>query len=107
MVMGQAAPGADQQPEPLIEPIPDLNGRHRRHPRGHAVGAVDEQAHRGRVDSSFHIQCWHRPDLLVSDTQPFAAGGQNRHRDRGREDRLDQLGGGVEHMLAVVDQQQP
>jgi len=34
MVMGQAAPGADQQPEPLIEPIPHLNGRHRRHPRG-------------------------------------------------------------------------
>ena len=30
----QAAPGADQQPEPLIETITDLARRHRRHPRG-------------------------------------------------------------------------
>ena len=34
VVACQAAPRADQQPEPLIETITHLAGGHRRHPRG-------------------------------------------------------------------------
>ena len=45
--------------------------------------------------------------MLVGDPQPFAAGGQDPHRRRLRQDGLDQIGGGVEHVLAVVEHQQP
>ena len=39
--------------------------------------------------------------------QSFAARGQDPHRRRVREDGLDQIGRGVEHVLAVVEHQQP
>ena len=45
--------------------------------------------------------------MLVGDPQPFAAGGQDSHRRRLRQDGFDQIGGGVEHVLAVVEHQQP
>ena len=45
--------------------------------------------------------------MLVGDPESFAAGGENLHGRRAREDRLDQVGGGVEHVLAVVEHQQP
>ena len=63
--------------------------------------------HCGRVDSRRDIQRGHRPHLLVGDPQSFAAGGHDSHRRRLREDRLDQIGGGVKHVLAVVEHQQP
>ena len=139
LVACQAAPRADQQPEPLIETITHLAGGHRRHPRGrqldgqrypveapadlhhrgglisrghreargHAPGAFDEQAHRRGVDARADVQRGHRPQLLVGDPQSFAAGRQDPHRRRVRQDRLDQIGGGVEHVLAVVEHQQP
>ena len=61
--------------------------RGQREARRHALGAFDEQIHCGRVDSRADIQRGHRPQLLVGDPQPFAAGGQNLHRRRLREDR--------------------
>ncbi len=139
VVAFQAAPRADQQPEPLIETITHLAGGHRRHPRGrqldgqrdpveaaadlHHRGRLasvadrearrnvlrpfDEQGHRGRVDACADVQRGHRPQPLVGDSESFAAGGHNLGRRRGREDGLDQIGGGIEHVFAVVEHQQP
>ena len=53
------------------------------------------------------VQRGHRPQLLVGDSESFAAGGQDSYRRRVRQDGLDQIGGGVEHVLAVVEHQQP
>ena len=139
VVACQAAPGADQQPEPLIETITHLTCGHRRHPRGrqldrqgypveaaadfddgarlvsvghrearrHAAGAFDEQIDCGRVDARADVQRGHRKHLLVGNPQAFAAGGQDPHRRGLRQDRLDQIGRGVAHVLAVVEHQQP
>ena len=49
----------------------------------------------------------HQPQLLVGDPQSFPAGGQNPHRRRVRQDRLDQIRRSVTHVLAVVEHQQP
>ena len=102
----------DRQRDP-VEAAADLHHRARlvsvgqREARSHAAGAFDEQIHCGRVDARADVQRGHRPQLLVGDPQSFAAGGQDLHRRRLREDRLDQIGGGVEHVLAVVEHQQP
>ena len=102
----------DGQRDP-VEASADLHHRVRligvghREARRHALGAFDEQTHRGRVDSRADVQRGHRPQLLVGDPQSFAAGGQDLHGRRLREDRFDQIGGGVEHVLAVVEHQQP
>ena len=58
-------------------------------------GRVRRTDHRGRIDARTDVQRGHRPQLLVGDPQPFAAGGQYPHRRRPREDRLDQIGRGV------------
>ena len=139
LVACQAAPRADQQPEPVIETITHLAGGHRRHPRGrqldgqwnpveasadfdhrvrlircghreargHTLGAFDEQTDCGRVDSPAEVQRGHRAHLLVGDSKSFAAGGQDSHGRGMREDGLDEVGGGVENVLAVVEYQQP
>ena len=139
VVAFQTAPRPDQQPQPLIEPIPHLAGGHRRHPRGrqfdgqrdsveaaadlhHRRGLAivadrearrdvlrpfDEQGHRGRVDACAQVQRGHWPQPLVGDSQPFTAGGHHLGRCRGRQDGLDQIGGGVQHVFAVVEDQQP
>ena len=52
------------------------------------------------------IQRWHCPQLLVANAKPFTAGGKNIHGRRAREDGLDQVGSGIENMLAVVEDQQ-
>ena len=63
---------------------------------GDAMGTFDEQGHCGRVDTRADVQRRHRPQLFVGDPQSFAAGGQDRHGRRVREDGLDQIGGGVD-----------
>ena len=78
-----------------------------REARGHTPGAFDEQIDCRRVDAPADIQRGHQPHLLVGDPQSFAAGGHNSHRRRVRQDRFDQIGGSVEHVLAVVEHQQP
>jgi hypothetical protein len=135
----QAAPGANQQPEPLIQTVTDLAGRHRRHPRGrqldrqrdpvqaaadlhhrvrlvsvgqqearsHAARAFDEQRCGSRVDACPGVQRRHQPQLLVGDPQSLAAGGQDPHGRRLREDGLDEIGCGLPDVFAVVDHQQP
>jgi hypothetical protein len=45
--------------------------------------------------------------LLPGDPHSFAAGGNDSHSRGLREDCFDQVGGGVKHMLAVVEHQQP
>ena len=139
VVAFHSAPGADQQPEPVIETIPDIASRHRRHTRGcqldsqrnsvkttadlcdrrrlvrvgqreawcHIARPLDEQRHRRRVDSCPDLQRGHRPQLLVGDPQSFAAGGQNPHGRRLREGDLNEISCGVQHVLAVVEHQQP
>jgi hypothetical protein len=77
-----------------------------REARRDAAGAFNEQFHCGRVDSRADVQRGHRPQLLVGDPQALAAGGHDSHRRRLRHDGFDQIGGGVEHVLAVVEHQQ-
>ena len=131
------APGADQQPKPLIESITHLGYRHRRHPgsrqldgqrdtvessadlhhrirlidhreaRSDGPRAFDEQLHRSRTGPRHDIQRRHRPHLLVAHPKSFAAGRENRHGGRLCEDRVNEIGGGVKHVLAVVEHQQP
>jgi hypothetical protein len=123
----------------VIQPIPHLARRQRRHPRGrqldrqrdpveaaadfddrarlvsvaqrearsHTAGAFDEQGCGSRVDSRADVQRGHQPHLLVGDPKSFAAGGQDSHGRRVSQDGFDQIGGGVEHVLAVVEHQQP
>ena len=43
----------------------------------------------------------------MGDAESFATGGHNLDRCRGREDCLDQIGGGIQHVFAVVEHQQP
>ena len=45
--------------------------------------------------------------MLVGDPESFAAGGQDLHRRRCREDCFDQIGGGIPDVLGVIDHQQP
>ncbi len=96
-----------------VEASADLHHRARliscghREARRHTLGAFDEQIDCGRVDSPAEIQRGHRPHLLVGDPQTFAAGGHDAHRRRGRQDGFDQIGGGVEHVLTIVEHQQP
>ena len=71
------------------------------------MATFDKQGHCCRVDTRADVQRRHQPHLFVRDPQSFAARGQNLHRRRVREDGLDQIGGGVAHMLAVVEHQQP
>ncbi len=78
-----------------------------REPRRNVLRPFDEQGHRARVDACTDVQRGHRPQPLVGDSQPFAAGGHNLDRRRGRQDGLDQIGCGVQHVLAVVKHQQP
>jgi hypothetical protein len=78
-----------------------------REARGHAVGAFDEQRRCGRVDARAHVEGGHEPQLFVGDLKPFAAGGHDPHRRGLRQDRLDQIGRGVAHMLAIIEHQQP
>jgi len=68
-----------------------------------AVLGITQQP--GKTDSCAHVQRGHRPHLLVADTQPLAAGGQDLHGRRLREDRLDQIGGGIADVFAVVEPQ--
>jgi len=68
--------------------------------RCHAVSAFDKQFHR-----CIDPQRLHRPELLLRDAQSLAAGGQDLHRRRLREDSLHEIRGCVEHMLAVVEHQ--
>ena len=139
VVAFQAAPRADQQPEPVIKTITHFTGGHRRHPGGgqfdgqwnpvqaltnlddcggfvavdhrearrNALSAFDEQTHRRRVDSRCRVQRAHRPNLLVWDSESLAAGGEDSYSRRLRKYRFDQVGGGGENVLAIVDHQQP
>ena len=78
-----------------------------REARGHTTGAFEKQCHRSGVDTRAEVQRGHRPQLLVGDLQTLTAGGQNPHRRRVGQDGFDQVGYGVEHVLAVVEHQQP
>ena len=75
--------------------------------RCNGLSAFEEQAHRRRVDSRADVQRGYGPHLLLGDPESFAAGGNDPHRRGLREDGFDQVGRGVENMLAVVDHQQP
>ena len=68
----------------------------------HGKGALDEQRCGGELD----VQRRHRPELLVGHPEALPAGGQHLHRRRASEDAVDQVGGGVQHVLAVVEHQQ-
>jgi hypothetical protein len=103
----------DGQRDPVEAPA-DLHHRGRltiiaarREARRHVLRPIDEQGHRGRVDARADVQRGHRPQPLVGDAESFAAGGHDLGRGRGRQDGLDQIGGGVQHVFAVVKHQQP
>jgi hypothetical protein len=129
-----AARAADQQGEAIVETALDLARRERAQPRrrelerqGDAVEALAERAQGGLVGG---VEGKARPDLaaaleeqpqrivlaelgkvpddLACDRKRLAAGRQQRDLGTAREQRAGQLGGGVEHVLAVVEtEQQP
>ena len=86
-----------------------------REPRLHQLHALDEQLHglaRGELDDRVervgrrHAQRGQAPDGLALDPQRLSARGQDRHVRAGPCDALDQLGGSVDHVLAVVEEQE-
>jgi hypothetical protein len=132
---GDTPRAAGQQPEAVVQTRRDLRGRQRPHPGGgqldgqrdpvesladgvdgvsvavvddepghDVVGPVREQADRLGLDHRRHP-----PDGLAGHAERLAAGGQHRHLRAGAQQRVHQLGGGVDHVLAVVqaDQQPP
>ena len=91
----QAAPGADQQPEPLIQTVTDLARRHRRHPRGrqldgqrNPVEASADLHHRGGLLSRGHREA--RGNAAGAfDKQAHRRGVDARtHRQRGHQPQL-------------------
>ena len=78
-----------------------------REARGDALGAFDEQIDCRRVDSIADIQRGHRPHLFLGDSESLSTGGQDPHGRRLRDDRLDLVGDSVEHVFAVIENQQP
>ncbi len=80
-------------------------------PRGRA--AVGEQLHRRARQRVLHAGVGGRhperrdgDDRLAEHAQRLAAGQQHPHLRTGAEQRIDELGDGVEQVLAVVEQQQ-
>jgi hypothetical protein len=74
---------------------------------------LDEQAYRGRarerlqaVAARRHGQRQHREALLAGGAQQLAARGQDAHVRRRLEDRVRELRRGLDHVLAVVEDQQ-
>ena len=96
---------------------PPAHLHHRRRGRGveHEVGVdrpgpLGEQHHRvarrPRQPTRRQRQGTQRPHVLAGDAQALPAGGQHPHPRRAGQDRLGQLGGGVEQMLTVVQHHQ-
>ena len=78
------------------------------------AGALHEELHRGHVGelverevrTSRNRKGWHRPHQLGGDAERLAAGGQDLHVGTPLQHLLDELAGGVEHVLAVVEHEQ-
>jgi len=123
---------AGQQPEAVIEAVADLGDAHRAGARrgqldgqgdpvesladlgddrfgvavgieavSGGVGPLDEQAHGGRVDAEFERR--HPPRVLSLHLERLSARGQDAELGSALEHGVDQVGGFVEHVLAVVD----
>src|SRR5436190_1383906 len=71
------------------------------------MSAFDEQPCRRRLDSGFRVQGTNQTRLLLGDPKYFSAGGHNPCRRGLSEDCFDQVGRGIEHMLAIIKHQQP
>ena len=124
---------AAEEPEPLLEPGGDVGhrqvagaGRSQFDGQGDPVEVLADVGHdglRGRVEDevgpdgggSFGEQLdrrgpvdqgRHPPHPLAVDAQRLAAGGEDGGPWRTVEHRLDHLGAGIEHVLAVVEQEQ-
>jgi hypothetical protein len=70
-------------------------------------GALDEQPHTLRRGAVPDAERRDRPQVLVRDPQALAAGGHDLDGGGAGQDPLDQLRYGVEHVLTVVQHQQP
>ncbi len=73
--------------------------------RPHGLRSVDEQVDRGGVAA--HRQRVHGHEVLAVDGEALPAGGQDADVGSPGEDRLGQLRGGVDDVLAVVEHEQP
>jgi citrate lyase subunit beta / citryl-CoA lyase len=76
-----------------------------REARSHTAGALDKQIDCRRFNSGPDGPGGHQPQLLVGDAQSLATGRQDPHGRGPRQDRLDQIGGDIAHVLAVVEHQ--
>ncbi len=101
VVAFQAAPRADQQPEPLIETITHLARRHRRHPRGRQL-----DGQRNPVEPSADLH--HRGGLISRghrEARGNAAGAFDKQAHRRGVDARTHLQRGHQPQLLVGDPQ--
>ncbi len=97
-----AAELRDRLGVPGVEGEPPGGRGRPRHEQPDRVGP----RHRGRVRPVREFQRRHTPEGLAGDVQRLAAGRQDPQPGRGPQQHLGQLGGLVDHVLAVVEHQQ-
>jgi hypothetical protein len=123
---------ADQQPEPFVEVLEDLDRRQGAKPcrrqldrqgepveaqtdrlDGCGLGVVEDQLRclgpgsvHEHLDRLVGLQRRHGDQLLAGDHQRFATGGEHGHLGTCGDDAFDRLGGLGEHVFAVVDHEQ-
>ncbi len=101
LVAFRPAPGADQQPEPLIKTITHLARRHRRHPRNRQL---DRQRDAVQATANFH----HRARLISCghpEARGHTAGAFDEQIDCGRVDSAAEIQRGHRPHLLVGDRQ--